>query len=84
MFESPDEWRRIDEILSAALELPPERRLEFVRDKAEGDEALAEALEELLRADEAAAFFLEDPVDLDARTWLELSRAWLTLVLKRL
>lgn len=68
-----DRWHEIDAVLSAALELPPRERAPFVRDRTTGDDELARAVLELLRAGDEATSFLERPVDLDSGTWLEAS-----------
>lgn len=77
MYEDPVRWRRIDEVLSAALQLPPDERLEFVRQRTTGDADLGRAVEELLRAESAASSFLERPIRLDSETWLEASAEYL-------
>lgn len=71
--QGADRWHEIDAVLSAALELPPNERTSFVRDRTTDDDELARAVLELLRAGDEATSFLERPVDLDAGTWLEAS-----------
>lgn len=67
----PDRWHEIDAVLSAALDLPPDERVSFVRERTAGDVELARTVEELLLAGDEATSFLELPVALDSRTWLE-------------
>jgi serine/threonine protein kinase/Tol biopolymer transport system component len=57
----PDEWRRVDQVLRAALSRPPEERDRFLRDACASDTALENEVRSLLAADEQAGSFLEDP-----------------------
>jgi serine/threonine protein kinase len=58
----PERWRRVEEILGAALELPPEERRSFAERASRGDgELLAEVLS-LLAADAGAGAFLGRPL----------------------
>ena len=45
---SPDRWRELEPILDAALELLPDQREAFIRERSHGDEALHQQLAELL------------------------------------
>ena len=56
-----DPWRRVDEVLQAALLCPPDERDRFVRHECAGDTALETEVRSLLAADEQAGSFLEDP-----------------------
>ncbi|HSJ31518.1 MAG TPA: serine/threonine-protein kinase [Longimicrobiales bacterium] len=57
----PEHWHRIEELLDAALELPPDERVALLDRACADDPALREALERLLRAHERAGDFLETP-----------------------
>ncbi len=54
-------WQRIEEVFHAALELPPEKRADFIRTICAGDPALAAEVDGMLRAHEEAGAFLEQP-----------------------
>jgi Tol biopolymer transport system component len=56
-----DAWRRVDQVLQAALLRPPDERDRFVRHACAGDTALEKEVRSLLAADEQAGSFLEDP-----------------------
>jgi serine/threonine protein kinase/TolB-like protein len=56
---SPERWRRIEELLDAALELPPDERATLLERACADDLALREAVERLLRAHERTGDFLE-------------------------
>jgi serine/threonine-protein kinase len=58
----PERWRQIDQILEAALERQPEERAAFLAVACAGDESLRVEVESLLRSDEAAESFIEEPV----------------------
>src|SRR5262245_55933712 len=58
----PDRWLQIDQLLEAALERKSEERDAFLALACEGDESLRRYVESLLRADEAADRFIEEPV----------------------
>ncbi len=57
----PEQWKRVDALLSAALELKWEQRAAFLAQECEGDEELQRQVEALLKAHEAASSFLEAP-----------------------
>ena len=57
----PDTWRRVDQVLQAALLRPPDERDRFVRQACAGDTALENDVRSLLAADEQAGSFLADP-----------------------
>jgi eukaryotic-like serine/threonine-protein kinase len=57
----PERWRQIDQLLEAALERQPEERAAFLAAAYEGDESLRLEVESLLRSDEAAETFIEEP-----------------------
>ena len=56
-----DAWRRVDQVLQAALLRPPEERDRFLRQACAGDTALENEVQSLIAADEQAGRFLEDP-----------------------
>jgi serine/threonine-protein kinase len=56
-------WSRLDALLDAALELPPDRRSALLAGAARDDPALVERVEQLLAADAAAGDFLDDGAD---------------------
>jgi serine/threonine protein kinase/TolB-like protein/tetratricopeptide (TPR) repeat protein len=58
---SPERWRRIEELLDAALELPPKEQAALLERACGDDLALREALERLLRAHGRTGDFLESP-----------------------
>ncbi len=51
---SPERWRRINEVLDQALELPPEELPAFLDRSCAGDAELRAAVEKLLAADRQA------------------------------
>src|SRR5262245_51655966 len=58
----PERWRQIDQLLEAALERRPEERSAFLAVACGGDESLRLEVESLLRSDEVAKSFIEEPV----------------------
>ncbi len=56
-----ERWKRIDELLQAALERPPAERGEFVRQACAGDEALEREVRSLMASGEEAGSFMESP-----------------------
>jgi len=56
-----ERWRRVDELLQAALRLPPEQQNEFLRRQCGGDTELLEEVRSLLTAHRQAGSFLESP-----------------------
>src|SRR5262245_38536830 len=59
---NPERWLQIDQLLEAALERQPEERAAFLAIACAGDESLLREVESLLRSDEAAESFIEEPV----------------------
>ena len=59
---NPERWRQIDQLLEAALEREPDERAAFLAAACEGDKSLRLEVESLLRSDEAADSFIEEPV----------------------
>ncbi|REJ78791.1 MAG: hypothetical protein DWQ47_04940 [Acidobacteria bacterium] len=55
----PDRWKKIDELVDAALEKPVGERRAFVRLRSEGDQSLEDQVLRLLEAQEESADFLE-------------------------
>ena len=60
---SREEWERLEEVLDAALELPPDDRAAFVERACGTDERLRERSRALLVAAERAGEFLERPAE---------------------
>ncbi len=58
---SPEQWKKIDELLDAALDLPPERHAAYLDEVCAGDEELRRELASLLAAHEKAGSFIETP-----------------------
>ncbi len=56
---SPEQWKKIDELLDAALDLPPERHPAFLDEACDGDAVLRRELESLLAAHQKAGSFIE-------------------------
>jgi len=56
-----ERWKIVDGLLQAALEVAPERRAEFLRQKCGGDTVLAEEVRSLLTSHRRAGGFLETP-----------------------
>ena len=57
-----ERWKRVDELLQAALQIQPERQEEFLRQRCGGDSALLEEVRSLLTSDRKAGSFLDPPV----------------------
>src|SRR5262250_1608251 len=57
----PERWRQIDQLLEAALERQPGERAAFLAVACAGDESLRLEVESMLRSDEAAESFIEEP-----------------------
>jgi serine/threonine protein kinase len=56
-----ERWKRVDELLQAALQMPAERQEEFLRQQCGGDSELLEEVRSLLTSDRKAGSFLESP-----------------------
>src|SRR5277367_3569028 len=56
-----ERWKRVDELLQAALRVPVERQEEFLRQQCGGDAALLEEVRSLLTSHRKAGSFLESP-----------------------
>src|SRR5947208_1921733 len=56
-----DQWKRIDKLLQATLELPPQERDAFLRQACAGDERLEREARSLLTLEQDAEGFLETP-----------------------
>jgi eukaryotic-like serine/threonine-protein kinase len=56
-----ERWKRVDELLQAALHVPAERQEEFLRQQCGGDSELLEEVRSLLASDRKAGSFLESP-----------------------
>jgi serine/threonine protein kinase/tetratricopeptide (TPR) repeat protein len=57
----PERWKRVDDVLQAVLDRPPEKRDAFLRNACAGDEALEREVQSLLTSDRQAGSFLEHP-----------------------
>src|SRR5262245_48628661 len=58
----PERWKEIDKLLSAALELDPDKRIAFLDKAFAGDEALRKEVETLLMSDKQVnSSFIESP-----------------------
>ena len=61
-------WRRVDQLLQSALELPPDQRIAFLKQACEGDDELERQVRSLLAAQQEAGSFLDRPaIDVAAR-----------------
>src|SRR5215510_11027608 len=58
---NPERWRKIDQLLDAAMEREPDERAAFLEFACAGDQSLRLEVESLLRSDEAAESFIEKP-----------------------
>src|SRR5262249_11814040 len=58
---TPERWQQADELLQAALELPPEARLAFVVEACAADEELRQEVETLLRCHQQLGNFMSSP-----------------------
>ena len=56
-----ERWKRVDELLQAALQVPAEQQEEFLRQQCGGDAELLEEVRSLLTSDRKAGSFLESP-----------------------
>jgi serine/threonine protein kinase/Tol biopolymer transport system component len=56
-----ERWKRVDDLLQAALQVPFEQQEEFLRKACAGDAALLEEVHSLLTSDRKAGSFLEPP-----------------------
>lgn len=61
-----DEWKKVADIYSAAIERPPEDRLKFASQACKGDETLESEVRRLLEVSETEEGFLEKPLSLIA------------------
>jgi eukaryotic-like serine/threonine-protein kinase len=57
----PERWKRVDVLLQSALELPPERRDEFLQAACSGDATLVTEVKSLLACHRQAGDFLQAP-----------------------
>src|SRR6185503_15352625 len=56
---TPELWKQVDALLDAALELPPEKREQFVAEACDGHEELREEVLSLVKAQSKASGFME-------------------------
>lgn len=73
MTDSPDRWRRIEEICQAAIERPPGDRVEFVREACKDDDQMRHDVESILANLSRADVFLEQPIAAVAAEVIEAS-----------
>lgn len=59
---TPEQWDKVTEIYSAALELESGERIAFLNEACDGDEELRREVESLLKADREADDFISQPV----------------------
>ena len=57
----PERWRKVEDLLHSALQLPADQREEFVRRACSGDAALEHQVRSLLTSDQEAGSFLGRP-----------------------
>lgn len=57
----PERWKQVDDVLLSALGLPPEERDAFLRYACASDEALEREVRALLKSNDQAGRFLENP-----------------------
>ena len=57
----PEQWTRVKELFDAAVELPPGERSALLDQFCNGDDTLRKEVESLLRSDDRAASFIEEP-----------------------
>jgi serine/threonine protein kinase len=70
-----DRWNRIDHLLNAARERPPNEREAFLREICVDDDALEREIRSLLAAEEQAGSFLDSPaIDVAARALAQTAR----------
>src|SRR5262245_56236480 len=74
-----DRWKRIDQLLDAAMELEPDKRSLFLDESCAGDEELKREVEELLASDEKACSFIETPAYQGAEELLSVPAARLSV-----
>jgi serine/threonine protein kinase/WD40 repeat protein len=55
----PNRWKQIDELVDAALDLPEDKRAEFIEEKSAGDHELRKAVTQLLKAQNETNDFLQ-------------------------
>src|SRR5271163_607309 len=66
---NPERWKLVEDLLQAALQLPPQRREDFLRKACAGDAELIQEVESLLKSHHDAGDFLQTPAfNLAART----------------
>jgi len=56
---NPELWKQVDALLDAALELPPEKREQFVAEACDGNDELREEVLSLVKAQSKASGFME-------------------------
>src|SRR6185295_16919493 len=56
-----ERWQKIDRLLDGALEREPDERAAFLDEACSGDESLRKEVESLIRSDEQARSFIQQP-----------------------
>ncbi len=64
----PERWRLIDELFHAAVELPPNKRRDFLEGACGGDVSLRAEIQKLIDGSDRAGSFIETPLALDETT----------------
>ncbi len=64
----PERWRLIDELFHAAVELPPNKRRDFLEGACGGDVSLGAEIQKLIDGSDRAGSFIETPPALDETT----------------
>ncbi|HWQ33662.1 MAG TPA: protein kinase [Blastocatellia bacterium] len=78
-----ERWQQIEQFWNAALERPPDERAAFLAEACAGDEELRREVESLLRCDDRAGSFIEEPA-LEIAARLEPEEAVRSLAGQRL
>lgn len=73
---TPEEWRKIKEVLQTALELEPEARQTFLDNECAGEVSLRAEVESLLKSEEQDEPFLEQPAVSDVADVVTDTSVW--------
>lgn len=73
---TPEEWRKVKEVLQTALELEPEARQTFLDNECAGQISVRREVESLLKSEEQDEPFLEQPAVIDAAELVTDASAW--------
>src|SRR5437879_13219638 len=58
-FVTPERWKQIEAIFEQALEVPDEKRVEFLKNNCNGDDELCREVESLLNSHAQAGSFID-------------------------